>query len=390
MMRKVFWENPYQRMLRTKVTSVVGSRVLLQSTIGFSFSGGQESDKTTINGIDVLDSKMEGNLIYYTLPENHGLTAGDDVTMEINWERRYRLMRLHFTAELILEIVTQNYHLQKVGAHIAEGKSRIDFKYNANISTLFDVILEAYNAIIKSDQPIQLGFSDIEKQRRYWKIDGFAKVPCGGTHVRSTGEVGYVTLKRERAGKDKEDKTPIERIYITLKDNSVPEFKDFMDKSFFAPKKMLPAIPEGLSFVAVQDSGHGFMAAAALHLNKDPSGLRLELADYVRNNLEKFENFFLGDPREYLEKLEAGQAWADYEEMQVLTVALQRQLVVVSPGNVEFINAEKFPTNEPIFIHYNGRNHYDALVMKGDQPARAILATLQKPEVQEHKTARIS
>lgn len=50
-----------------------------------------------------------------------------DVVMTIDWPRRYRLMRLHFAAELILEIVTQKYQLEKVGAHIAESKARIDF-----------------------------------------------------------------------------------------------------------------------------------------------------------------------------------------------------------------------------------------------------------------------
>src|SRR3989338_6456151 len=126
-MRKVFWENPYQHSLITHVASVEGNRVLFDETIAYSFSGGQESDKAAVNEIPLLDSKMEGPLIYYTLPEGHGLSQGDKVTMKIDWHRRYRLMRLHFAAELVLEIVTQKYKFTKVGAHIAENKSRIDF-----------------------------------------------------------------------------------------------------------------------------------------------------------------------------------------------------------------------------------------------------------------------
>ena len=49
-------------------------------------------------------------------------------------------MRLHFAAELVLEIVTQKFHLEKVGAHIAESKARIDFIFNEHISSIFDVI----------------------------------------------------------------------------------------------------------------------------------------------------------------------------------------------------------------------------------------------------------
>ena len=64
--------------------------------------------------------------------------------------------------------------------------------------------------------PIQTGFSDVATQKRFWKIDGFAQVPCGGTHVKSTGEVGFVTLKRTHPGKS------IERIEIRLVDDYVP------------------------------------------------------------------------------------------------------------------------------------------------------------------------
>lgn len=214
-MRKIFWENPYQHTLMTKVASVDCERLSFEETIAYSFAGGQESDRAFVNGLPILDSKMEGPLILYTLPEGHGLSRGDDVKMVIDWPRRYRLMRLHFAAELVLEIVTQKYKLEKVGAHISENKSRIDFIYGEHISLLFESILADYNAIIQSDLSIQTGYSDVQNQRRYWKIDGFAQVPCGGTHVRSTREVGFVTLKRSRSGKG------IERIEIKLTDDSV-------------------------------------------------------------------------------------------------------------------------------------------------------------------------
>ncbi|MBS3902862.1 MAG: alanyl-tRNA editing protein [Anaplasmataceae bacterium] len=214
-MRKVFWDNPYQHTLTTKVDSIIGNQIVFEETIAYSFSGGQESDKAYINGVPILDSKMEGNLIYYALSEEHGLSVGDEVQMTIDWPRRYRLMRLHFAAELILEIVTQKFHLEKVGAHISEAKARIDFIFVGHISSIFETVLEEYNKVIHSDKCIQTGFSDIQNQRRFWRIDGFAEVPCGGTHVKSTKEVGLVTLKRARAGKS------IERIEIKLIDDAI-------------------------------------------------------------------------------------------------------------------------------------------------------------------------
>ncbi len=210
-MRKVFWDDPYQKTLTTSVSEVNFDRLLFEETIAFSFAGGQESDKATVNGLPVVDSEKVGNLIYYVLPKDHGLSLGDKVTMAIDWSRRYKLMRLHFAAELILELVKRKLNLEKIGAHIAETKARIDFRYDKNISHVFEEILAQYNDIIKQDLPIITGFSDIENQRRFWEIEGFSKVSCGGTHVKSTREVGYITLKRANIGGGKE------RIEIRLK-----------------------------------------------------------------------------------------------------------------------------------------------------------------------------
>jgi Ser-tRNA(Ala) deacylase AlaX len=185
--------------------------VLFEKTIAYSFSGGQESDKAFINDIiPIIDSKLDGALIYYTLPDDHNLLVGQTVKMTIDWPRRYKLMRLHFAAELILEIVTRKFNFEKVGAHISEHKSRIDFISSEKITDHLPQIIEEYNKIVESDLPIITRYSDENNQRRFWKIEGFAEVPCGGTHVKSTAEVGCVTLKREHPGK------PIERIEIRL------------------------------------------------------------------------------------------------------------------------------------------------------------------------------
>lgn len=186
------------------VSSVNHDRILFDETIVFSFSRGQESDSAHINGLPILDSEIEGNLLYYILPNEHGLSLGDKVSMEIDWQRRYKLMRLHFAAELIFELVTKKLNIEKIGAHIAEKKARIDFVYDKNISFVFESLLNEYNEIIAGDRAIKTGFSDIEKQRHYWEIERFSKVPCGGTHVKSTAEVGYVTLKRVNIGGGKE------------------------------------------------------------------------------------------------------------------------------------------------------------------------------------------
>jgi len=125
--------------------------------------------------------------------------------MNIDWERRYRLMRLHFAAEIVLELVCQKLDsIKKIGAHIAQDKARIDFEWDENISTVFHIIKREALGMIEANQEIMSAFSDEEKEERYWEIMGFARVPCGGTHLRRTGEIGEIELKRKNPGKGRE------------------------------------------------------------------------------------------------------------------------------------------------------------------------------------------
>ena len=202
---KVFWDDPYATTHETQVTAVTGSQVQLASTILFAFSGGQESDQGTIGGFAVMDARKNGRSIDYRLPPDHNLEIGQSVLVEIDWARRYRLMRLHFAAELVLELVYRELEgVDKIGAHIAAHKARLDFRWPENITPLLAGLSRQANAIIASDRTIQTGFDDIEQERRYWEIEGFSKVSCGGTHVHTTREVGPIRLKRNNIGNGKE------------------------------------------------------------------------------------------------------------------------------------------------------------------------------------------
>lgn len=202
MTRKIFWSDPYQTALETTVATVSGSSITLSETIFFAFSGGQESDIGTIAGSAVISAQKNGLDIVYTLPDNHGLVVGQVVLVEIDWDRRYRLMRLHFAAELVLELFYKRLEgVCKVGAHIAQDKARIDFAWAESISPLLPPLEAAANAIVSANLEIKTGFDDESNERRYWEIDGFSRVPCGGTHVRKTGEVGPIKLKRNNRGR---------------------------------------------------------------------------------------------------------------------------------------------------------------------------------------------
>jgi alanyl-tRNA synthetase len=213
MTEKILWRDPYQTSLQTSVSVVDGPEVQLKETIFYAQSGGQESDQGSIAGHTVLRAEKRDKDILYQLPLAHGLVVGDHVQVDIEWPRRYQLMRLHFAAEIILELVYARLGaVQKIGAHIAANKARIDFAWPESLAPLFADFERAAASIIARDENIISAFADVDAERRYWQIADFAPVPCGGTHLRRTGEIGGLYLKRKNIGKGKE------RIEIYLRD----------------------------------------------------------------------------------------------------------------------------------------------------------------------------
>lgn len=208
---KLFWADPYRTELSATITSVSGGSATVDKTIAYAFSGGQESDYGTIGGYPILRAEKVGQQIVYTLDEAHSLRVGDNILIKIDWERRYKIMKLHFAAELILELVYQNYgHPEKIGAHIGEDKARVDFAWSGNIAETFPFLTREAKTLIDRNLSIISEFADEENELRYWAVEGFAQVSCGGTHLKTTGEIGAIALKRNNIGKGKE------RIEITL------------------------------------------------------------------------------------------------------------------------------------------------------------------------------
>jgi Ser-tRNA(Ala) deacylase AlaX len=85
-----------------------------------------------------------------------------------------------------------------------------------NIAEILPEIAGEALRITRADQPILSAFSDEATGQRYWEIAGFSRVPCGGMHLWTTGEVGGIELKRKNIGKAKE------RIEIYLESPLVP------------------------------------------------------------------------------------------------------------------------------------------------------------------------
>ena len=150
MTKKVFWEDPYLTQLETYITRVEDDDITVEQTIFYAFSGGQESDHGTIGNKPVLQARKEEREIIYTLEAGHGFKSGDSVSINIDWERRYKLMRLHFAAELVLELIYRHLSgIEKIGAYIAQDKARIDFKWDKTTLEILSVIQEKLLRLLK-------------------------------------------------------------------------------------------------------------------------------------------------------------------------------------------------------------------------------------------------
>lgn len=214
---KLFWQDPYSTECTAIVTEINGAKVKLNQTIFFAFSGGQESDEGTIGGIKVLEAIKQGDKenivdIEYVLEQEPPFKVGDTVKVKINGERRLKLMKLHSATHIIYYFFTVKVGKQKIiGSHIGAEKARIDFEYEKPIQEILPEIEKETNTFLAENHSI-IRKPDEKSPDLWWWTCGEWKMPCGGTHPRSTGEMGLITLKRKNIGKGKE------RIEIYLKD----------------------------------------------------------------------------------------------------------------------------------------------------------------------------
>ncbi len=210
-MRKLFWKDPYKKECRAKVKKIDGRKVVLNQSIFFAFSGGQTSDKGTIGGIEVEKAEKDKDIVY-TLKEEPTFSEGEEVEVKIDWDFRYKLMKLHSAAHIVYEIFKETAGRKKIiGSNISGKKGRIDFEMDENLNEYLPQIQKKTNELIQKNLKIETYEDEIEKGKRWWEIPGKWKMPCGGTHVKKTSEIGEIELKRKNIGAGKE------RVEIYLK-----------------------------------------------------------------------------------------------------------------------------------------------------------------------------
>lgn len=139
----------------------------------------------------------------------------------------------------------------------------------------------------------------------------------------------------------------------------------------------------GLEFQPINGDGHCLYNAVGMYLGKNAQELRQDVARMINDNMDEYRDFILTlNPgktiEEYLRDLEHGTEWADNLEISVLMRILNRPIVIIGPDNLIRNQADLRGDGVPIFVAYNGHNHYDGLILSDpDQiTARQILENL--------------
>jgi misacylated tRNA(Ala) deacylase len=210
----LFREDPYLRACEATVTSVHEGGVELDRTIFYPLGGGQAADTGRIADWRVIDTRKLGDGVLHVLEKTEGIAVGMKVALELDWERRHRLMRFHTALHLLGSVVKAPV----TGGRIAEDKAHLDFdiemeklvkdeietRLNHLISSccgtkarwITDAELDARPELVKT---MSVAPPRGEGRVRLVEIPGVDLQACGGTHVRNTKEIGRLAVARIRS-----------------------------------------------------------------------------------------------------------------------------------------------------------------------------------------------
>lgn len=222
-MTNLFEENAYIKEIETKIKSLdmENNAVELENTVFYGKSGGQPGDigQIIIDGrkIEVKDTLKDKNSIINILEDIGGIIIGQTVIARIDWRRRYKYMRMHSALHLMCATIP----LGVTGGQIGYEKSRLDFndpdkqinkeeleiKINNLLSKDNEITYEYIDSKILDNKPelvrtMSVKPPKIDGKLRFVKIGTIDFQPCGGTHVKSTNEIGPIKIgKIENKGK---------------------------------------------------------------------------------------------------------------------------------------------------------------------------------------------
>jgi misacylated tRNA(Ala) deacylase len=225
MTEELFSTDAYLRSCEATVVAVSEEGAVLDRTVFYARGGGQPGDTGTLRWdggeVRVADTVKQAGEVLHVL-EGPAPAVGARVTAEVDWERRHTLMRTHTALHVLSGIVFRDYGAKVTGGNMEPGIARMDFELEA-ISQEFGREVEGeLNAALAQDHLVHVSLRpraealadpDLIRTKvnlipehvdpiRVVDIEGLDKQADGGTHVRSTAEVGRVRVaKTESKGK---------------------------------------------------------------------------------------------------------------------------------------------------------------------------------------------
>ena len=195
--------------------------VALDRTAFYATGGGQPHDTGVLGGLVVTDVRKEADHVWHTV-EGDIPAVGTSVLGEIAWERRHQLMRTHTALHILCGVIWNEWRVPVTGGNMEPLSARMDFEFDPLPEGFVGRVEQLINDAIERDYPIAVSFlprstavQDAELIRtkvslipetvaeiRVVDIVGLDKQADGGTHVRSTKEVGtFRVVKTESKGK---------------------------------------------------------------------------------------------------------------------------------------------------------------------------------------------
>lgn len=205
------------------VVAIDGQRVALDRTAFYPTGGGQPHDTGTLGGLAVTEVRKDGEHVWHTIAGDTGtMTPGLGVRGTVDWDRRHRLMRTHSALHVLCGVVWNEWRVPVTGGNMEPLQARMDFEFDPLPEGFGPRIEELVNAELAADRAIEVTFlprdtavqdddlirtkvnmiPESVREIRVVDIVGLDKQADGGTHVRSTAEVGRIrVLKLENKGK---------------------------------------------------------------------------------------------------------------------------------------------------------------------------------------------
>lgn len=214
---RLYYADAYLRAFPARVAAVVpapGGRagVVLDRTAFYPTSGGQPHDTGTLAGHPVVDVVEDGDEIVHVLGgpgPGSRLEAGAEVEGAIDWDRRFDHMQQHTAQHIVSGVFLQLLGAETVSVHLGDS-STLDLEAASLSPEDARRVEDAVTRIVFENRPVTvrivpaseaglLGLRRPPRRQgplRVVEVEGCDRSACGGTHVRSTAEVGLVLLRR--------------------------------------------------------------------------------------------------------------------------------------------------------------------------------------------------